>query len=237
MTPALALTLAGLSLIDSTSFGTLLIPIWLLLAPGRLPPGRIAAYLATVAVFYFCAGVLLTLGADAVLTTARAAAAAVPPFTLKAGQLALGIAIIALSYWLEARARRREGAPGKVQRWRAKTMSGSGGAGALMSLALLAALLEVATMLPYLAAVGLIANADLGWQFTGATLAGYCLVMTLPAIVLAIARLTARQMVESLLQQVNDWLTRNAARVMGWTVGGLGIAVALNAVASLLLEG
>ncbi|MER6951516.1 GAP family protein [Nonomuraea sp. NPDC000554] len=236
MTPALALALAGLSLIDSTSFGTLLIPIWLLLTPGRLRLGRIVAYLATVAVFYFCVGVLLTLGADAVLTVVRAAVATIPPPALKAGQLALGVAIIALSYWLEARARRQEGSPGKVQRWRARAMSGGGSARSLMSLALLAALLEVATMLPYLAAVGVIANADLGWQLTGAALAGYCLVMTLPALVLAVARLTAHRAVEPLLQRTNDWLTRNLARVLGWTVGGLGIAVALNAVASLLLE-
>ncbi|MFC6884459.1 MULTISPECIES: GAP family protein [Actinomadura] len=236
MTPALALVLAGLALVDSTSFGTLLIPVWLLLAPGRLRPGRIAAYLAVVAAFYFCAGALLALGAEPVLNAARTAAAAVPPSVLKSGQLALGIAIIALSYRLEARARRREGAEGRVQRWRAQTMSGSGGTGALMSLALLAALLEAATMLPYLAAVGLIADADLGWRLTGATLAAYCLVMTLPAAVLAVVRLTAHRMVEPPLRRINDWLTRNTPRALGWTVGGIGISVTLNAAAGLLLE-
>ncbi|MGW3352943.1 hypothetical protein ACWDA3_57460 [Nonomuraea rubra] len=52
MTAALALALAGLSLLDSTSFGTLLIPVWLLLTPGRLRTGQIFTYLATVALFY-----------------------------------------------------------------------------------------------------------------------------------------------------------------------------------------
>lgn len=116
-------------------------------------------------------------------------------------------------------------------------MSGSGSAGALTSLAVLAALVEVATMLPYLAAVGLIAGADLTWPVAGATLAGYCLVMTLPAIVLTVARLTAHRAVEPLLRRINDWLTRNTARLLGWTVGGIGIVLALNAVARLLLEG
>ena len=46
--PALLGALALLALVDSTSFGTLLIPTWLLLAPGRLRPGRILIYLATV---------------------------------------------------------------------------------------------------------------------------------------------------------------------------------------------
>ncbi|MEU4572653.1 GAP family protein [Nonomuraea sp. ATR24] len=236
MTLGLALMLGGLALIDSTSFGTLLIPVWLLLTPGRLRAGRVAVYLGTVAAFYFCVGVLLTLGADAALLAARALVADIPATTLKIGQLALGVAVIAASYWLEARARRQEGEPGKVQRWRVKAMTGSGSTGALMSLALLAALLEVATMLPYLAAVGLIADADLGWQLSGVTIAGYCLVMTLPAIVLAVARLAAHRRVEPLLQKINDWLTRNTARVLGWTVGGIGIAITLNAVARLLLE-
>lgn len=236
MTLGLALMLGGLALIDSTSFGTLLIPVWLLLTPGRLRAGHVAVYLGTVAAFYFCVGVLLTLGADAALLAARALVADIPATTLKIGQLALGVAVIAASYWLEARARRQEGEPGKVQRWRVKAMTGSGSTGALMSLALLAALLEVATMLPYLAAVGLIADADLGWQLSGVTIAGYCLVMTLPAIVLAVARLAAHRRVEPLLQKINDWLTRNTARVLGWTVGGIGIAITLNAVARLLLE-
>ncbi|WP_181448800.1 GAP family protein [Nonomuraea aridisoli] len=157
---------------------------------------------------------------------------------LKIGQVIAGLATIVLSYWLEAGARRQEGRPpGRVQRWRARAMSGSGSAGALTSLAVLAALVEVATMLPYLAAVGLIAGADLTWPVAGATLAGYCLVMTLPAIVLTVARLTAHRAVEPLLRRINDWLTRNTARLLGWTVGGIGIVLALNAVARLLLEG
>ena len=53
---ALAASLAALALIDSTSFGTLLIPIWLLLAPGRVRAGRMLVYLGTIAVFYFAVG-------------------------------------------------------------------------------------------------------------------------------------------------------------------------------------
>ncbi|MFF5208241.1 GAP family protein [Streptosporangium sp. NPDC000396] len=237
MTVTLALALVGLSLVDSTSFGTLLIPIWLLLTPGRLRIGRIAAYLATVAVFYFCVGILLTLGADAALEALRAAVAGIPTLALKIGQLVLGALIIAASYRLEARVRRQGGQPGKIRHWRAKAMSGSGSVGSLMGLALLAASLEVATMLPYLAAVGLMVNADLGWQLTGAALAGYCVVMTLPAIVLAVARFVAHHRADPLLQRANDWLTRNSAKALGWALGGIGISMTLNAAATLLLDG
>ncbi|WP_086562496.1 GAP family protein [Streptomyces africanus] len=249
MSATLALALAGLGLLDSTSFGTLLIPIWLLLTPGRVRAGRIAVYLATVATFYFCVGVLLVLGADAVLEAVRAAFADVAPTHLRSGQLILGFIVIALSYRLEARARRRAGRPGRLQRWRAAAMSGAvpdsegldgrdtrGGVRGLMSLALVATALEIVTMVPYLAAVGLLANADLTWQVIGGALAGYCVVMILPAVLLGVVRIAAHDRAEPVLQRINDWFTRNSAKALGWTVGGIGIGMVLNAVIALLAD-
>ncbi|MGK5693259.1 GAP family protein [Streptomyces sp. URMC 128] len=250
MSGTLALALAGLGLLDSTSFGTLLIPIWLLLTPGRVRAGRIAVYLATVATFYFCVGVLLVLGADAVLQSARAAFTDVAPTHLRIGQLILGLIVIALSYRLEARARSRSGRPGRLHRWRTAAMSGAmpdgqgldgrdtrgGGVRGLMSLALVATALEVVTMVPYLAAVGLLANADLTWQVTGGALAGYCLVMVLPAVLLGAVRIAAHDRAEPVLQGINDWFTRNSAKALGWTVGGIGIGMVLNAVIAVLAE-
>lgn len=233
MSVTLAGALVGLSLLDSTSFGTLLIPVWLLLTPGRLRFGRIAVYLGTVAVFYFAVGVLLTLGADAALQAARDAFAGVSPVLLRSCQLVAGVLVIALSYLLEARARSRGDSPGRVQRWRARAMAGDRGFADLMSLAVTAAALEVATMLPYLGAVGLIAGADMSPQLAGATLAGYCLVMILPALAVAAARFVAHDRVDPLLRRMNDWLTRNSAKVLGWTVGGIGIGMTLNALVAL----
>ncbi|CAL9279630.1 MULTISPECIES: GAP family protein [Streptomyces] len=250
MSATLALALAGLGLLDSTSFGTLLIPIWLLLTPGRVRADRIAAYLATVATFYFCVGVLLVLGADAVLEAVRAALADVAPTHLRIAQLVLGFLVIALSYRLEARARSRAGRPGRLQRWRAAAMSGAvpdgegladrdtqgGGVRGLVSLALVATALELVTMVPYLAAVGLLANADLTWQVTGGGLAGYCVVMILPAVLLGAVRIAAHDRAEPVLQRINDWFTRNSAKALGWTVGGIGMGMALNAVIALLAQ-
>ncbi|MGW3352944.1 GAP family protein [Nonomuraea rubra] len=106
-----------------------------------------------------------------------------------------------------------------------------------MSLATVAAALEVATMLPYLAAIALIANAGLGWQLTGGAIAGYCVLMITPAAVLAVARLATRRRVEPLLERLNAWLTRNSAKLLGWTVGGLGISLTANAIINLLIAG
>ena len=58
-------SLAVLALIDSTSFGTLVIPVWLMLAPGRIRPQRVLVFLVTVAVFYLAVGVALLSGVRA----------------------------------------------------------------------------------------------------------------------------------------------------------------------------
>lgn len=156
----------------------------------------------------------------------------------------------ALSYRLEARARSRVGGPGRLQRWRAAAMSGAvpdsedldgrdtrgGGVRGLMSLALVATALEIVTMVPYLAAVGLLANADLTWQVIGGALAGYCVVMILPAVLLGVVRTAAHDRAEPVLQRINDWFTRNSAKALGWTVGGIGMGMALNAVIALLAQ-
>ena len=57
------LSLVGLALVDSTSVGTLVLPLWLMLAPGRVRVGRILTFLGAVAGCYLLIGVLLLLGA------------------------------------------------------------------------------------------------------------------------------------------------------------------------------
>lgn len=233
MTVALAVALVGLALIDSTSIGTLLIPIWLMLTPGRVRPGRMAVYLGTVAAFYFVVGIVLALGADAALMGLRGLLADAPHTLLRGAQLVVGVALIVLSYVLEARIRRRRGdGTGPMQRWRSRalTEAGGGGAASLVKLALLGASVEVVTMVPYLVAIGLLTATGQGPAVFGASLALYCLVMVLPAIVLTGARLAFNDQVNPVLVKVNAWFTRHSDKAVGWTVGGIGIGVTVNAI-------
>ncbi|WP_353707318.1 GAP family protein [Cellulosimicrobium sp. ES-005] len=267
---AMAGVLVVLALIDSTSFGTLLIPVWLLLAPGRLRAGRVLVYLGTVAAFYLAVGIVVLLGAGAFLDRfgdaldTRAAAIV---------QLLLGIGLFALSFRFDSkRAARRDaqasaaapatvGAlpagrgdatgvtrgttsaprPGRLSRWRERALgieADAAGAGAeqarpsvlpLMGLALGAVALEVGTMLPYLAAIGLLTTSDVGWPATGGILAAYCVVMIAPALLLLLGRLVAARAVDPLLRRLDAWLTRNATDMTGWVLGILGVLLALNA--------
>jgi hypothetical protein len=63
MSVTLAGALGALALVDSTSIGTLVLPIWLMLQPGRLRAGRIALFLLVVGAFYWLMGLALLAGA------------------------------------------------------------------------------------------------------------------------------------------------------------------------------
>lgn len=227
MSAVLAGSLLVLALLDSTSFGTLLIPLWLLVAPGRVRAGRVLAFLGTVAAFYLVVGVALLVGVGAGLENLDGWLER--PWAAWA-QLVLGVGLFALSFRLGGR--KDAGAPpGRVTRWRERAMgrSGSGGVGGLVGLALGAALLELGTMLPYLGAIGLLATADTTPALRVGSLAAYCLVMILPALVLLVLRITAHHRVEPLLRRATRWLERSGAELTSWTVGIVGFLLARDA--------
>lgn len=156
MNAALLGSLVVLALIDSTSFGTLGVPLVLLLASERAMTSRLMLYLGTIAAFYFLVGLALTAG-----------------------------------------------------------------------------VIELATMVPYLAAIGLMTTADLPAAKWLVLLAGYVIVMILPALLLLIIRLAARDWAEPKLQRLRAWITKHAATAVSWTIAIVGIMLALNAVGHL----
>lgn len=223
MSTGLLLSLAGLALVDSTSIGTLFVPVWLLLAPGRVRVGRILAYLGAIAAFYFCVGLLVVLGAGSIAGAVGGALNSRPALWV---QLVLGVGLFVLSFRFDPK--RRKGTGG-VSRWRERAESGRW----LVGLALLAGLAEVATMLPYLGAIGMLTTSRLPGTTVAVLLAGYCVVMVLPAVVLLTARVAARSRVEPLLERMNRWITEKAGSATGWVLAIAGFLVARDAVARL----
>ncbi|SDZ16090.1 Sap, sulfolipid-1-addressing protein [Micromonospora pattaloongensis] len=227
MSGGLLLSLVALAIVDSTSIGTLFIPVWLLLAPGRIGVGRFLGYLATIAAFYFVVGAVLTLGGVGV-------AGALDDVTasrwLLFAQLAVGLALFALSFWVEAR---RNRATAAILRLRDRAPAGAAGSGGLVGLALMAALAEVATMLPYLGAIGMMTTAELSWWLLLPLLAGYCVVMVLPALALLALRLVGRGWIDTVLQRMNAWVVAKGSGVLSWVLGIAGFLVARDAAARL----
>jgi hypothetical protein len=224
MNTGLLAALAVLALVDSTSFGTLLIPIWLMLAPGRVRALRVLVFLATVATFYVLLGVLLTTG---VARFSDDIARALDTTPVQVVQLGLGVVMIVLAFRIGRGSSTEE--PGRLLQWRERAVGEDGTVRGLMTLALTAALVEAGSMVPYLAAIGLIGAADLGWMSSLVVLIGYSLVMVLPAVILLAGRLGASGLVQPVLQRINDWMIRTGRENTAWIVGIIGFVLAANA--------
>lgn len=221
--------LVALALVDSTSIGTLVLPLWMLLAP-RVRPGRVLLFLATVAVFYYLVGVALLLGIDVSLGWASEAGASLGGNRpLAVLQLVVGVALFLLSWPLERRAKGRPGPGPRARRWRAALQGDGVPARTTVGIAVLATTVEVATMLPYLAAMGLLSRSGLDRPGQLLVLVGYVVVMVLPALVLLAVRLVAARRVEPWLRRADDWMSARSGVAMSWVVGIVGFLVAADA--------
>ncbi|MCZ4151383.1 hypothetical protein BZG21_44140, partial [Escherichia coli] len=92
----------------------------------------------------------------------------------------------------------------------------------LVALALFAGLLELPTMLPYLAAVGVMQGAGWGTSVQLLALIGYCLVMIVPALALVGARALAGPRIEAWMQKMGAKAAVYAQETLGWVVGIAG---------------
>lgn len=223
--------LTGLALVDSTSFGTLLIPLWMLLEP-RLRVRQFFVYLGTVAGFYFAVGILLTLGAGTALELVGRSA------VLSWIQLVVGVALFALSFYFDPkRVRRRRKGADPAMRWRARLSTAEASAATMAGLGVAAAGIEVMSMLPYLAAIGLITAAGTGAPVWLPVLAGYVVVMVLPALLLLGLRVALGSRVDTPLQVVSAWLARHMDGMLSWVLGVIGFLLACDAAIRLDLIG
>src|SRR5690606_14138964 len=94
-------------------------------------------------------------------------------------QLVLGGGLLAVAFLMPTKPKEPGSAPGRLARWRERALEGPR-ATAVVVVALAAGLLELATMLPYLGAIGLLSTASVGVPERLLVLAGYCAVMIAP---------------------------------------------------------
>lgn len=236
--------LAILALADGLSVGTLLIPLFFLTAPGHPRLGRILLYLGTITGFYFAIGVLFTLGIVSAIDVAKEVLGSEPG---QWGLLIVGAALLAAGVWIGERdsKRRKRAADGnpdalkgsaRLLRWREHLLDPSAGSGAIVGVAFAAGIVEVATMLPYLIGMTMIADAPVGMPSRFAMLAGYGLVMIVPALLLLAARIIAAHAVERPLQRLTSWMQRTGAENTAWILGIVGFLLARSAFTELGLQ-
>ncbi|GAA1738317.1 GAP family protein [Aeromicrobium alkaliterrae] len=220
--------LVGLALVDSTSIGTLVIPLVWLLRPGPVAWRPLLTFLVTVAAMYAAIGVVLLLVGESLT---RALSGVGDLDALRWVQLAVGIALLASSFSSAVVGR----FAGRALVWRDRLRDGDGAGRSIAGTATIAVAVEVPTMLPYLAAIGILAASDLALGAQVGIVGGYAVVMIVPALLLAVARAAASGAVEAPLRRLDGWLTRQAEEMTGWVFGLVGFFVAADAAQALEL--
>lgn len=236
--------LAILALLDSTSFGTLLIPLWLMLAPGRVRPGRILLFLGTVAAFYLLLGIALLLGASMLLDRLQDIDN-LPMLRIAQLVVGLGLSVVGavMGPWTQTGKQRHVSRraeqlartePSLLMRMRGHATDPSAPIGVVFLFALTAAGIEAASMIPYLAAIGFLTTSELSMVGRSVVLLGYCLLMIAPALVLLAARLFLHSYISPGLKKLEESLSRNASEAVALLLFLLGLYMvgdSLNALA------
>jgi hypothetical protein len=138
-------------------------------------------------------------------------------------QLVLGVGLFALSYRFDPKWRAKRGKPERRLEPRA------GGPRVTVLLALTAGVVEVATMVPYLAAVGIMTSAELTTGQWVPVLGAYVLVMILPPLALMGLRAVAGAWLEPKLERLRAWMSKHAASALSWGVAIVGFLLARDA--------
>ena len=276
---SLVLTLAVLALLDGLSVGTLLIPVFLLLSPGRVRGGRVLLYLTTITVFYLGVGLLFLWGLVNVVDVARDFLTSQTGLVVR---LVLGVALLVGSFFIPGSKKEQAGAapvgavagtsgvvpanaaaasslegvglvappsasssssaseeappaprPGRIMRWRDRLLDPATPPVVVMGVAIAAGLVEVATMLPYIVAMTMLADAGVDTPLRVAALGGYCLLMIAPALALLVLRIVAARAVEGPLRRLAGWLSKSGSETTAWIIGIIGFLIARGAASEL----
>lgn len=205
-----------------------------------------------IATFYLAVGAAALAGFEAIADGAQALLESTPG---RIAQLLVGVALLAGSFFIGSgdkapratapaqpvAAHAMSGAssraapdaaapvarPGRIARWRDRLVGDDAHAGVV----------ELATMLPYLAAMGALVDRPLPFEGRVVALVAYCAVMVAPAALLLLVRMAAARLVEAPLRRLAAWLEREGPETTAWIVGIVGFLIARGAASELGLFG
>lgn len=233
----MALGLALLALIDSTSFGTLALPFVLVIQP-TVPYRQLTTYLAVVASCYYALGVALLFAGSRVRAALagwtsvwESAPVIVVEFLL--GAALAGMAIILGRRTTDGRAEgngRGARSQARYDKWRARLIGQEASLRLTAVIALGAVAVEAASMAPYLAAMASLSSAVLGVAETLIVLTTYVGVMLLPISWCTVVRTFAGPRSQARLLRADAWFGQHGATAVRLSVGIIGLIVAVHAV-------
>lgn len=226
------LGLLVLALVDSTSMGTLVIPVILLVVGeggARRVASRTLLFLVVIGVFYLVLGIALLAGLLPLIESFGHLLASPPVLVVLA---LIGALLVVYSFRIDPKAvAKRGGDPeASARKWTQRARRASGRPGLLIGLALTAGLMEAASMIPYLAAMGIIAESGVGLAGGTLLLMAYCAVMIVPGVVLCGIRAALGGRADAFLDRAHDWAVKNATSAFSWVVGIIGVIILLNTI-------
>ena len=243
--------LAGLALLDSTSTGTLTIPVVMLLQP-RVRFSRVLGYLTAISLFYWGLGLALTTVGTRI-TASPGLRDALESRTAYAVQLAIGVGLVAGSYLVdeEAQARRRArrgDRPSLTSRLMGTVLGPRARWDADIALALAAGLIEAAeehddrTFVRRHPLFKGLRGAERGRfdpvrnddGIAAVVLAAYVAVMVAPALLLTTGRAAVGDRLNEALARINAFIEKHSANSLAWVMGILGFLLAADALGTLL---
>lgn len=218
MTTELLLSVGALSLLDTLSPATLGVTVYLLLTERDRLITRLWVYLFTVAGFYFLVGAALMLGLDAVL---QSVTGIFQNRTVSWVMAVTGGVLFAASFFVPTKRTTEPRRPS------------SKSLGAMIGLGFTTSLLEVATALPYFAAIGLMSSAQLTPVQWVPLLAAYNVIMVLPPLLLLGAHLAFGRMMQRPLEKLRLKIAQNSGSVISWVLCIAGLILVLNSIDNL----
>ncbi|GIP31786.1 GAP family protein [Paenibacillus sp. J2TS4] len=217
MSLELLLSVGALSVLDTLSPATLAVTVYLLLTARERHIPRLLVYLTTVAGFYFAVGVSLMLGLDTVIQS----------FTglfqhpaISQAMTWIGIALVVISFFVPAKK--------KTNSWEPARRTDRS-IGAMVILGFTTSLIEVATALPYFAAIGMMTAAKLTPMQWLPLLAGYNFVMIFPPLVLLGLHVLFGRWMHKPLEKLRVKLARSSGSALSWVMFIAGLILLLNA--------
>jgi cytochrome c biogenesis protein CcdA len=213
LTTELILSVGALSLLDMLSPAIIGVTVYLLLSPGGKVFTRLLAYIATVAVLYFAVGALLMMGLGTVMESAA------DLFQSRAVGIALtiiGAALFIGSFFINTKKKYSPPRP------KSKNVA------SMVALGVTTFAIEVATALPYFAAIGLMGTAELTPVEWVPLLASYNVIMVLPAIIFYLLHLILGRLMRHPLEKLGTKLANSAGSTLSWVMSIAGIILVLN---------
>lgn len=211
----LLLSIGVLSLLDMLSPAALGVTVYLLLSERERLISRLGVYLVTVAGFYFLVGAGLMLGLDAAM---KSVSGIFQNRTVSWVMVILGGVLFVASFYVPAKK------TSEPRRPKSKSF------GAMIGLGLTTSLIEVATALPYFAAIGLMTTAQLTTVQWIPILAAYNVVMVLPPLVLLGLHLVFGRVMQRPLEKLRIKIAESSGSILSWVLCIAGLIMVLNSI-------